>query len=111
MIFAHTYKWILDKSPHTGKRKSQTRRTAKSLTPRYRVGKTYAIQPGRGKLAVGRIRILSARLHVLEDISDADVRAEGFANREEFLKAYQNINAHQYGRVCWAYEFELVKGE
>ena len=59
MIFAHTYQWIIDKSPHTGEQKNQTRRTANSLTPRYRVGKTYAIQPGRGKPAVGRIRILS----------------------------------------------------
>jgi uncharacterized protein YhfF len=44
---------------------------------KYQVGKTYAIQPGRGKKAVGRIRITAIRLENLHDITEEDARAEG----------------------------------
>ena len=39
---------------------------------------TYAVQPGRGKLAIGRIRFTAIRSENLWDISDADIEAEGF---------------------------------
>ena len=39
---------------------------------------TYAVQPGRGKLAIGRIRFTAIRCENLGDISAADIEAEGF---------------------------------
>ena len=44
---------------------------------KWQVGKTYAIQPGRGKKAVGRIRITDIRRECVQDISEDDARAEG----------------------------------
>ena len=43
----------------------------------WRVGNTYAIQPGRGKKAIGRFRLLAIRQEPLQAITMADARAEG----------------------------------
>ncbi len=47
----------------------------------YEVGRTYAYQPGRGKPARGHFELLSIREQGIREISDADVRAEGFELR------------------------------
>lgn len=67
MIFAHTWEWIAGCSPHTGLPKTQTRRPMRwgdrlvgtgfavaniGGNPRYEIGKTYAVQAGRGKRAL-----------------------------------------------------------
>lgn len=45
----------------------------------WRVGRTYALQPGRGQAAVGRIRLVAIRAQSkVGEITGADVRAEGF---------------------------------
>lgn len=44
---------------------------------RYRVGRTYSIQDGRGKFGRGRIRIIDLRIEKLLDITAKDVIAEG----------------------------------
>lgn len=44
----------------------------------YQVGREVAIQPGRGQKAIGRIQIDSIRLEHVQDISEADARAEGY---------------------------------
>lgn len=44
---------------------------------KWQVGRTYAVQPGRGKKAVGRIRLLEIRQERLQDISEEDALAEG----------------------------------
>lgn len=41
------------------------------------VGRTYAIQPGRGKEAVGRFLLTGIRRERLQDISGEDAQAEG----------------------------------
>jgi hypothetical protein len=115
MIFMHTHQWIIDKSPYTGERKTQTRRKARMddtgqvFPPRYMPGKTYSIQPGRGKASVGRIRIKRAWVELPADITDAGARAEGFVGRNHFLEIYEKINPNCADRRCWAYEFELLK--
>lgn len=43
----------------------------------YFADKTYAIQPGRGKKAVGRIRVTEIRRERVQDISLADCLSEG----------------------------------
>ena len=44
---------------------------------KWKEGQTYAVQPGRGKHAVGRIGIIKIRKEQLQDISEDDCRAEG----------------------------------
>jgi len=44
---------------------------------KWAVGRTYAVQPGRGKKAVGRIRITGIRREWLIDILPGDTLAEG----------------------------------
>jgi len=44
---------------------------------RFRVNQTYAVQPGRGKHAVGRIGIIKIRREKLQEISHEDIGAEG----------------------------------
>lgn len=51
----------------------------------FEVGKDYAVQPGRGKKAVARIRLLSIRREDAREISDADVKAEGFKTASDFF--------------------------
>jgi hypothetical protein len=54
----------------------------------WRVGNTYAVQPGRGQKAVARIRILQIRLMDVRYISAQDAVDEGFIDIYEFLKVW-----------------------
>lgn len=73
MIFQHTIEQVLDGT------KTQTRRIAKGLVSRckYSVGKTYAVQPGRGKKGVARIRIIGMHNEHLQELTEEDAVAEG----------------------------------
>lgn len=70
----------------------------------------YAACPGRGKVQQGRIRIKEIREECLSSISEADARAEGFASREDFFQAWDQINGKGNRDVdVWVLKFELVK--
>lgn len=89
MIFQHTVEAVLNGT------KTQTRRVVKENQDlwfddgnyvvyengrvKYRVGQTYAVQPGRCKKAVARIRITDIRQEHLHDITAEDAVAEGIA--------------------------------
>jgi hypothetical protein len=77
---------------------------------RYGVNQTYAVQPGRGKHAVGRIRIVAIRYCARAgDISEDDARAEGFENAAQFREVYGRLNgAAALDRPCWALTFAVV---
>jgi len=103
----------------------------------YFADKTYAVQPGRGKKAVGRIRITNIRRERLQDITPEDCRKEGLdpiqrvsdrvtlipdldlANdilRLQFHKLWNTIYVKTGKRFednpeVWVLEFELVKLE
>lgn len=95
MIFQLTWQAVLEG------RKSQTRRLVvpeldtlqngavircgEPPRVRWKVGKDYAVQPGRGKESVARIEILSIRREDVRTISDADVKAEGFKTASDFF--------------------------
>ncbi len=64
-------------------RKTQTRRRSS----RYVVGKSYALQTGRGKPATSRITITDVRQEPLGAITLRDARREGFRTTADF-KAY-----------------------
>ena len=137
MIFKDTHRYVLDST------KTQTRRLKKSgdfrqgLGPDqvwevirngrllYRVGRTYAIQPGRGKKSVGRVRIINIRQESLQDISAEDCIAEGLIShhrehaavadlKQQFKMLWDGIHILNDQRwndnpQVWVLEFELVR--
>lgn len=112
MLFIHTWEKVLSGE------KAQTRRIVKPtehmfaghegtvwsvLNPKtlgdpqlravYETNKKYAVQPGRGKAAVGSILITNIRHQ--EDvryISEEDVKAEGLADKKEFLLIWASMH-------------------
>ena len=54
----------------------------------YVVGRTYAVQPGRGKKSVGRIRVTKIRRERLREISVEDAKAEGANSAPPFGMDY-----------------------
>lgn len=99
--------------------KTVTRRIVshKPRSPWYRdrcslkVGQDYAVCPGRGKNAIGRVRVLSVeRMHLGQGLTTAEARREGFANRGEFKQAWREINGEwSDGVLVWRVEFEAVR--
>lgn len=89
---------------------------------KWQVGRTYAIQPGRGRQGMGRIRITAIRQEALQDISYEDVIAEGMnplrsdmRTIDQFVELWNDINTRDGTRWSdnpdvWVLCFELVKG-
>ncbi len=77
---------------------------------KWRVGATYAVQPGRGRKQIARIRLTRITRQKLPRISTREARAEGFADRAHFLRTWRQIHGpHNMDRRVWVLEFELVE--
>ena len=124
MIFQHTWEKVLNGE------KTQTRRIVKpgdeffpeelgdvaSVMHRdysayrlvYEVGKIYAVQPGRGKPAVARIQITDIRREDVRNISNDDVRAEGYRHVRDFLHVWASMHDSTLERGTWG-EHKLME--
>lgn len=72
-------------------------------------GRTYAVQPGRGKVAIGRAEVLSVRRERLGDVNHAEARREGFADQPEFARAFAAINGwYDKDAEVWRVELRAV---
>ncbi len=122
MIFQHTLNPVLEK------RKNQTRRVIKpneialrgrnnkieavacNGREKWRIGKTYAVQPARGKGQVAQIRLIAINSEQVTRISTADAIAEGFASRQEFFATWRAIHGdHSFDLRVWVLKFELIR--
>ena len=125
MQFSETWQDVL------AGRKTMTRRTAKPTDRpipappvdarvdavygpkmlKWAVGRTYPVQPGRGKRAVGRIRIEEIRYcERAGEISEEDAYAEGFESAAAFRAVYGRLNgAGSLDAPCWGLHFDLVR--
>lgn len=120
MLFQYTFSSILQGQ------KTQTRRLVKdgdvALRGRYNrieaviingrkkwwVGKTYAVQPGRGEQQIARIRLLAINRQKVSQISQTDAQAEGFSNKQEFLLTWAHIHGDEkFDVYVWVLKFEL----
>lgn len=121
MIFQYTLTQVLSGQ------KTQTRRTIKENDVairgnhnqieavaandriKWQVGQTYAVQPGRGKPQVARIKIVQINSEYVSHISQADAIQEGHKNQEEFLSLWKKLYGEKsLDDKVWAIKFELV---
>jgi hypothetical protein len=76
---------------------------------RYTAGKEFTVNPGRGKVNIGRARVVSARLEDLADLDDGEAFREGFATKVEFVDAWAAINGSYDSEArVWRVEFEVT---
>jgi hypothetical protein len=77
---------------------------------KWRIGAPYAVQPGRGQGQIARIRLMRITQQQLDRITNAEARAEGFADRRAFLQTWAAIHGPDNKRSqVWGLEFELVE--
>lgn len=88
----------------------------------YEVGKDYAVQPGRGKKAVGRIKIAEIRREKVQEISTEDCVREGadgsvgasgpgfhFKTIWDGLYGNDPVKGWEANPEVWVISFELVQ--
>lgn len=84
--------------------KTQTRRSS----DRYKVGKVYSIQPGRGKKGIsqGKIKIVDKVREIWPaKIGHDDAKAEGGYTPEEFEELYEKIHPGWDERMAYTFRF------
>jgi len=78
---------------------------------RFVVGGDYAICPGRGKHAVGRMLVVSVEKVRLGWLDDAEAAAEGFASAYEFTRLWASMRkggVYDPKLKVWRVEFKLA---
>lgn len=74
-----------------------------------KVGRDYAICPGRGKDAIGRVKIKHVRRERLGMLTGAEAYREGFGGPSEFQDAFKAINgSYDADAIVWRIEFEVA---
>lgn len=73
-----------------------------------RRGHSYAVCPGRGKNAIGRVIVNDCHLGPLGHLDDDEARSEGFDSALDFEMAFGAINGnYDPTALVWRVEFEL----
>jgi hypothetical protein len=74
-----------------------------------KINHSYAVCPGRGKHAIGRVRIVDIELQTLGTLGPFEARAEGFDSVESFEAAFAGINgSYDQDALVWRIAFEAV---
>jgi len=88
--------------------KSQTRRIVRPSGPHYGLGKSYAIQHGRGKPAIpdGRILITNVKIERRQNmISVEDAQAEGGYTPAEYEQLFSRMHLNWTWRYAYTFKF------
>lgn len=73
------------------------------------VGRTYAVCPGRGKHALGRVLVRAVDLRPLGFLANHEAIREGFASTEAFERAFTAINgSYDPEALVWRVVFTRV---
>jgi hypothetical protein len=118
MIFAHTLdkvicgeKWQTRRFANPGDTLIDSNKRVIDSKNRtvYEIGKSYAVQPNRGKKAVARIVLTGLRKESVSSITEEDAQAEGFASRADFLATWRRIYGQNtdLSREVWVLQFRL----
>lgn len=77
------------------------------------VDRSYAVQPGRGVAAIGRVRILSVARERFDPskITPPEARAEGFATYKEFVATWKQLHGNLLPLSVWRIEFAVIAPE
>ena len=82
---------------------------------KWEVGKTYAIQPGRGQKSVGRIRVTALSRQDVRTFTYEDVNREGFATRYEFMRTWCEMHdktaQHKMSVAYWMIQAQINTAE
>lgn len=99
--------------------KTETRRVARVtaagdvIQTMYLAGRTYPLQPGRGKRRVGRVEVEGVRLERAGEIPPDSVQREGFATRRAFIeyvaRLWNTTPEAAAERQVWAIRFRVVE--
>lgn len=82
--------------------KTQTRRPVTHKPCRYKIGHDYAVQPGRGKVAIARLKVLELREERVGQITHQDAKAEGFRNAAAFKAYWVSLYDAKWIKECEA---------
>ena len=65
-----------------------------------------AVQSGRGKRAVCRVEVIDVRKAKLGDLTNKDAMAEGYDNRQAFIKVWNEMHGEfDPAQEVWVIEF------
>ena len=100
MIFQQTYQLILDDKKTATRRLinpndrllDNPKRVEVNGRIKWQVGRTYALQPGRGQKAVGRIKITDINKQPLGQMTIEDAVAEGYPSLDDFRQTWLQIH-------------------
>jgi hypothetical protein len=73
------------------------------------VGRSYAVCPGRGKDAIGRVKVTGVRAVALGGVGASEAILEGFPNRPAFVAKWVEINGvWDPAEIVWRVAFRAV---
>jgi hypothetical protein len=84
--------------------------TSKTNRYVYELGKDYAVQPGRGQKAVGRIRITGIERYDVRSISWSQLKAEGFKDFSAFIAVWSAMHDPTF-HARWAGEMQYLSAK
>ena len=93
-------------------KKSETRRIKRNNRRPAVPGHTHLIKKDRTKNVYGKILITDVYVeNNIYEISEQSARNEGFANKDEFIKYWLNVNSDYNNQEIWVVKFIVLDSQ